>query len=137
MSWYIIGVNFSARESTTGVLEIKRGLSLQMEKQVTAQQHALITHTFPDYSKRPPLIWLFSLKSSRFAYSLAMSSVCWGAFLMNGAPRLSRLRKNTRQRSFSPSLFDVVWGGGCSNPQQQRRIAQKRKKEEIGNCVRP
>lgn len=59
MSWYIIGVNFSARESTTGVLEIKRGLSLQMEKQVTAQQHALITHTFPDYSKRPPTYLAF------------------------------------------------------------------------------
>ncbi len=97
----IVGVNFSARESTTRVLEIKRGRSLQMEKQVTAQQHALIRHTFPDYSKRPPLIWLFPLKSSRFAYSLAMSSVC-GAFLMNGAPRLLRLRKNTRQVRSAP-----------------------------------
>jgi hypothetical protein len=98
-----------------------------MEKQVTAQQNALITHTFPDYSKRPPTYLAFLTQKLSVCILISNVECVCGAFLMNGAPRLSRLRKNTRQRSFILSLFDVVWGGGCSIPQQQRRIAPKKK----------
>lgn len=104
---YIIGVNFSAREFTTGVLEIKRGRSLQMEKQVTAQQRCTHHTHIPRLFQAPPTYLAFLTQKLSVCILISNVECVWGFSDEWRAPFIA-ITKEHKTGSFIPSLFDVV-----------------------------
>lgn len=129
---YIIGVNFSAREFTTGVLEIKRGRSLQMEKQVTAQQRCTHHTHIPRLFQAPPTYLAFLTQKLSVCILISNVECVWGFSDEWRAPFVAITKEHTRQVRSSlwcclgRRLFDPAAATKNSPKKKGRRNRQLR-----------